>query len=41
LGAEKKAVELEPQRSFFRKQLRRMEAGDPKAERPSELDDDD
>jgi tetratricopeptide (TPR) repeat protein len=41
LGAEKKAIELEPQRSFFRKQLRRMEVGDPKAERPSELDDDD
>jgi tetratricopeptide (TPR) repeat protein len=37
--AQKKAVELEPKRAYFRKQLKRIEAGDPAAERPSEDDD--
>jgi tetratricopeptide (TPR) repeat protein len=41
IGEQKKAVELDPKRSYFRKQLKRIEAGDPKVDRPSELDDDD
>jgi tetratricopeptide (TPR) repeat protein len=40
LAEQKKAVELDPKRSYFAKQLKRIEAGDPKAERPSEQDDD-
>ncbi len=39
VAAQKKAVELEPTRAYFRKQLRRIEAGDPNAERPSEDDE--
>ncbi len=37
-AAQKKAVELAPRRAYFRKQLKRIEAGDPKAPRPSEDD---
>jgi tetratricopeptide (TPR) repeat protein len=40
LAEQRKALELDPKRVYFRKQLKRIEAGDPKAERPSELDDD-
>jgi tetratricopeptide (TPR) repeat protein len=36
LKAQKKAVELAPKRAYFRKQLKRIEAGDPKAPRPAE-----
>jgi tetratricopeptide (TPR) repeat protein len=39
LAVEKKAVALEPKRVYFRKQIKRIEAGDPAAERPSEDDD--
>ncbi len=41
LEIQKKVVELEPKRVYFRKQLKRIEAGDPKAERPMEEDDED
>ena len=37
----KKCLEMEPQRPFFRKQLKRFEAGDPKADLPSTVADDD
>jgi hypothetical protein len=36
LTAIKKAVELTPQRDYYRKQLKRMEAGDRDAERPAD-----
>ncbi|HXG12652.1 MAG TPA: hypothetical protein VNK04_23040 [Gemmataceae bacterium] len=36
----KKCLAMEPTRGFFRRQLKRFEAGDPKAEIPSNLDDD-
>jgi predicted Zn-dependent protease len=39
IATQKKVVELEPKRVYFRKQLQRIEAGDPKAERPPENDD--
>jgi len=39
VAAQKKAVELEPNRAYFRKQLKRIEAGDPAAERPPENDE--
>jgi tetratricopeptide (TPR) repeat protein len=35
-----KSVALAPRRSYFQKQLKRIEAGDPKAERPADVDDD-
>ena len=41
LAVQKKAVELEPKRTYFRKQLKRIEAGNSKAERPMEEDDED
>ncbi len=41
LAEQRRAIDLEPKRAYFRKQLQRIEAGDPKAERPSDLDDDD
>ncbi len=41
IATQKKAVALEPKRVYFRKQLTRIEAGDPAAERPPENDDDD
>ncbi|HTU89609.1 MAG TPA: hypothetical protein VMF69_05880, partial [Gemmataceae bacterium] len=33
---QKRAIELDPKRAYFRKQLKRLEAGDPSAERPQE-----
>jgi tetratricopeptide (TPR) repeat protein len=39
IAAQKKAVALEPNRAYFRKQLKRIEAGNPSADRPSEDDD--
>jgi hypothetical protein len=33
---QKKVVELDPKKPYVRKQLRRLEAGDPKADRPTE-----
>jgi tetratricopeptide (TPR) repeat protein len=39
IAAQKKAIELDPKKAYFKKQLKRIEAGDPKAERPSENDD--
>jgi predicted Zn-dependent protease len=41
IATQKKAVALEPKRAYFRKQLKRIKAGDPAADRPSENDDDD
>jgi tetratricopeptide (TPR) repeat protein len=35
LAEQKKAIELNPKREYFRKQLRRIEAGDPTAELPT------
>ena len=34
VAAQKKAIELDPKRTYFGRQLKRIEAGDPKAERP-------
>jgi hypothetical protein len=39
IAAQKRAIELDPKRAYYRKQLKRMEAGDPKAEHPSEFDE--
>jgi tetratricopeptide (TPR) repeat protein len=39
IAAQKKAIELDPKKAYFKKQLKRIEAGDPKAERPPENDD--
>ncbi len=36
VALQKRVIELNPKRVYFRKQLRRLEAGDPSAERPSE-----
>lgn len=36
LAAQRKAIELNPNRPYYRKQLKRIEAGDPAAERPEE-----
>jgi tetratricopeptide (TPR) repeat protein len=36
LAAAKKALALDPKRAYYRKQLKRIEAGDPKAPRPEE-----
>ncbi len=36
IAAQKQAVSLAPARSYYRKQLKRMEAGDPRAARPDE-----
>ena len=36
VAAQKRAVALSPARVYFRKQLKRIEAGDPKAPRPDE-----
>ncbi|HEY7326915.1 MAG TPA: hypothetical protein VH592_04720, partial [Gemmataceae bacterium] len=33
---QKRAIELEPKKAYYRKQLKRLEAGDPSADRPSE-----
>jgi tetratricopeptide (TPR) repeat protein len=39
VALQKRVVELDPKRSYYRKQLRRLEAGDPSAERPPEDQD--
>jgi tetratricopeptide (TPR) repeat protein len=39
IATQKKAIELDPKKAYFRKQLKRIEAGDPKAERPPENED--
>ncbi len=36
LAAQRKAIELNPKREYFRQQLRRIEAGDPNAELPTD-----
>jgi predicted Zn-dependent protease len=36
IGVQKKVIDLDPNRHYFRKQLRRLEAGDPAAERPAQ-----
>jgi hypothetical protein len=36
VAVQKRVVELDPKRPYYRKQLRRLEAGDPSAERPPE-----
>lgn len=41
LAAQKKAIALDPKKVYYRKQLKRMEAGDATSPRPSEDDDDD
>jgi tetratricopeptide (TPR) repeat protein len=40
IAEQQKAIELDPSKAYFRKQLKRIEAGDPKAERPSEMEED-
>jgi tetratricopeptide (TPR) repeat protein len=40
IAAQKKAIELDPKKPYYRKQLKRMEAGDPNAPRPVEDEDD-
>lgn len=40
IETQKKVIELEPNRAYFRKQLKRIEAGDPKAPLPAEEDED-
>ncbi len=39
IAAVKRAIELAPKKSYYRKQLKRLEAGDPSAERPPENED--
>ncbi len=39
VAIQKKVIELDPKKLYFRKQLRRLEAGDPSAERPPEDDE--
>jgi tetratricopeptide (TPR) repeat protein len=39
IALQKRAIELEPKKPYFRKQLKRLEAGDPSAERPPEYED--
>jgi tetratricopeptide (TPR) repeat protein len=39
VAMQKKVIELDPKKPYYRKQLRRIEAGDPKAPRPAEDDD--
>jgi hypothetical protein len=36
---QKKVIQMEPKKAYFRQQLKRLEAGDPAAERPSEGDE--
>jgi tetratricopeptide (TPR) repeat protein len=40
IAEQQKAIALDPTKPYFRKQLKRIEAGDSKAERPSETEDD-
>jgi tetratricopeptide (TPR) repeat protein len=39
VALQKRVIELDPKKPYFRKQLKRLEAGDPSAERPPENDD--
>jgi hypothetical protein len=39
IASQKRAIELDPKKTYFRKQLKRLEAGDPSAERPPEYED--
>ncbi|HZV06978.1 MAG TPA: hypothetical protein VE999_17985 [Gemmataceae bacterium] len=39
IAMQKRAIELDPKRVYFRKQLKRLEAGDPSVKRPLENDD--
>jgi hypothetical protein len=39
VALQKRVVELDPKKMYFRKQLKRLEAGDPSAERPPENED--
>jgi predicted Zn-dependent protease len=39
VALQKRVIELDPRKPYFRKQLKRLEAGDPSAERPPENDD--
>jgi Tfp pilus assembly protein PilF len=39
VALQKRAIELDPKKPYFRKQLKRLEAGDPSAERPPENDE--
>jgi predicted Zn-dependent protease len=39
VALQKRVIELDPKKPYFRKQLARIEAGDPKADRPPEDDD--
>jgi tetratricopeptide (TPR) repeat protein len=39
VAAQKRAIELDPKKVYYRKQLKRLEAGDPKAERPPESEE--
>ncbi len=39
IAMQKRAIELDPKRSYYRKQLKRLQAGDPNAERPPENED--
>lgn len=41
IAVQQKAIELDPKRAYFRKQLRRLEAGNAAAPRPPETDDED
>jgi tetratricopeptide (TPR) repeat protein len=36
VAVQKRAIELEPKKAYYRKQLKRLEAGDPSSERPPE-----
>ncbi len=40
LAMQKRAIELDPKKVYYRKQMNRLEAGDPKAERPLENEED-
>jgi tetratricopeptide (TPR) repeat protein len=39
VALQKRVIELDPKKAYFRKQLKRLEAGDPSAERPPGNDD--
>jgi hypothetical protein len=39
IALQKRAIELDPKKVYFRKQLHRLEAGDPTADRPAEDDE--
>jgi len=41
LEAQKKAVRLAPNKTYYQKQLKRIQEGNPNAERPEENEEDD